>query len=238
MPRHPSEEELLRVAAGGVLGPVSPATSTHLRPGCPRCDRRVAQYRAVVASLRAPSLAAVPEPWRNEAQAWLRAREEVFRAAAPQPKRKPGRAVAAAAAALAALPGDAASALSGAVARAREELRAALVLDTASGALLPGVRGVPVATERQILFESPAGQIHLRIESPRPGRFELQGQFLPERAFDCKGASVRVQAGGREITRRLSVNGEFRIAGLAPGEIRLRVDGPGVALACDPLELG
>jgi hypothetical protein len=216
--KHPSDEQLLKRLMDGEAA-VDAMTAKHLAEACSRCDQRMRQFGSVLESLRAGTLADVPEAWTTRALAWLREQGE---SAGAKGSRR-GRGVASAV---------------GALRRAIEEVRAALALDTAAGAVLSGVRGVAAASERQILLESPAGQVILRVTPTATGRFEVQGQFLCERAdFDAGKARVVLSGSGKETVRRMSANGEFRFTAVPPGTVQVRVEGETLRVTTDPVGL-
>lgn len=225
---HPSDEELVARLIEGESS-VASAAGRHLTAGCSRCEERMRQLRAVLDSLRAGALEDAPAHCTARALAWLReqgAAVSASYAAAKSPLAPPRRAA-----------GTIAS-VGNRVRRAVEEMRATVALDSAASALFAGVRGGTAASERQLLLESPAGQIVLRVVPGARGRVEVQGQFLCESAsFDVGRARAVLNAAGKETVRRLTAHGQFRFTGVVPGTIQVRIEGESLRVIGDPIEI-
>jgi len=224
--RHPSDEELLRAHLSGVGDRAAGRARMHLDSGCRRCARRSEELAKILAVLSAPKMPEIPEHLLERARKWIEEHERL--AARPRLGRAP---------------------------RARlrekiEEFRATLVLDSASVPLLAGVRSAHPTGERQLLFESRAGQVHLRIEARDPASFSLRGQFLPAgEKMSLEGARALVErdpaetrAAGEGRTssarvRRLSPAGEFEFRRVRGEEVRLAIEWRGGRLALGPFRL-
>lgn len=212
---HPSDEILWRSAWEPAPDPLLAA---HLDGGCERCAGRLAELRELAQTLRADALAEVPPGWSERALSWIR--DQLATAATADTSRVPHESLAAK------------------IRRAVEEIRAAIILDSAAGALLPGVRGGAATLDRQVLCESSAGQILLKIAVRRDGRSDLQGQFVPAGAsVDPALDQVVLRSAAEEIPGRLSPHGEFRFENLPPGTIRVRIERVDFSLLTDPVEL-
>ena len=219
MRKHPPDTEIVRAALADAREAVTPTTRAHLDAGCERCRKRLEELSAVIAALGAPALADAPAAIVARASAWLASQA----AAAGAPAGAPAGAV---------------------VGRARrrlmqalEEVRAVLVLDTAPGATLAGIRGAADAHGRRLLYESPVGNLHLQIEPLSAGRIAIHGQFLPASA-DPDPASGRAVLGTSHpgVVCRLSDAGEFHFDDEAAGEVRLQIEWGGRRIVIDPVD--
>jgi hypothetical protein len=212
---HPSDEVLWRSAWEPSPDPLLAA---HLDGGCERCAGRLAEVRELAQTLRAGALAEVPPGWSERALSWIRDRLAAEATTETSSSPRDSRAVA--------------------IRRVIEEIRAAIILDSAAGALLPGVRSGVSTLDRQVLCESSAGQILLKIAVRSDGRFDLQGQFVPGGvAVDASLDRVVLRSGAEEIPGRLSPHGEFRFESLPPGTIRVRIERAEFSVLTDPVEL-
>jgi len=121
--------------------------------------------------------------------------------------------------------------------QALEKVRAVLVLDTAPGTLLAGIRGPADTRGRRLLYESPAGDLHLEIEPLAGGRIAIQGQFLPASPDPdpASGRAVLAHA-PRAGVCPLSSAGEFHFDNQAAGEIRLQIEWGGRRIVIDPVD--
>jgi hypothetical protein len=222
MVRHASDEDLMRLslaAAGKALDEVPAAdVRAHLDTGCPRCRRRLEQVSILIAAMAEPPLREVPAALLARAAAWLETQESAH-AAAPKAART--------------------GTMARNIARAWEEVRATLVFDSAPGALLAGIRGEAATGERQLLYESPSGSVHLRIESGTGGVTALRGQFLPaDQTAGFADARVLLSETEHEQTCRLSPTGEFYFDRVREGELRLTLEWASQRVVLDPLALG
>ncbi len=211
MRKHPSDSEIIRAALARGDEPAARATREHLEAGCARCRRRMEEMAAVIAALAAPPLAQAPDEVVAKASAWLS--EQARTAAARGPLDQAGRRIR----------------------QALEEVRAVLVLDTAPGAALAGIRGPADARGRRLLYESPAGSLHLAIEPVSAGRIAIQGQFLPSSADPGPSTGQAVLARTpRPGVCPLSESGEFHFDDEAAGEVRLQIEWGGRRIVIDP----
>ncbi len=214
MRKHPSDAEIVRAAMAGADETVTASTRAHLDAGCERCRKRLEELSAVIAALRAPALADAPAAAVAKAAAWLASQTAAAGAPAGAVVRRARRRLM----------------------QALEEVRAVLVLDTAPGAALAGIRGAADGHGRSLLYESPAGNLHLQIEPLPAGRIAIQGQFLPASA-DPSPASGRAVLGtdpGAGVCR-LSNAGEFHFDDEAAGEVHLQIEWGGRRIVIDPV---
>lgn len=215
MNRHPSDETLLQHCES-VNSPVAEQVRSHLETGCERCSERIAGMRQVLAALRSAPLMVAPDALVAAALEAIREREGAI-----SPRVEKGIA-------------------SRARSKARELLetvRLGLVLDTAAGMAMQGIRGAATSELRQLLFESSEGTLHLQIDL-HPGAYSLVGQFAPLNAVGRpERGSVVVEWEGGSLQGRLSDTGEFRLDGIASGRVRVRIERDGRAYVSDPIDL-
>jgi len=233
MENHPTENELVLLCLAASAQPASPETRSHIKAGCPQCDERVNELRAVLATLAAPALSEVPGVMFQAALDWVSEQERAFAHDAP------ADVVHAAARRRPATSGVTGAALDAVEAAARflDKIRAVLVLDSHAGMVLQGVRGSATANARQLLYESPAGSIHLLVEPAGVESLTVQGQFLPaDGSSPANGARVVMEMGDRETSVLLSSTGEFRFDGVPPGTIRLSLESGALRVVLDPLD--
>ncbi len=113
-----------------------------------------------------------------------------------------------------------------------------LALDSRATAGLPGIRGTTELQPRQLLFESPHGNVHLRIEDGSGRKVQILGQFLPASGGTGKlVANAHLEQDGRTITRKLSPHGEFQFRAVTPSEVRIRIEWNDLVLTLGPLDL-
>jgi hypothetical protein len=212
MNRHPSDEDLLEFC-DSTDATVGEQVRRHLESGCDRCTGRIGSMREILAALRVPPLAVAPEAFVRTAL------ERIAEERRLQPRRTP------------------VGALKEGVRRVLEEIRLGVVLDTAAGAAMQGIRGSATSDLRQLLFESPQGNLHLRIEGGS-GSHSLIGQLVPLGTPDRLGRGVvRVEWETGSLRGRLSEAGEFHVEGVPAGTIRVRIEWDDRALVTDRIDL-
>lgn len=212
MNRHPSDETLLDYCESAAL-PSAEQVRRHLESHCDRCADRIASIRQILEALRVPPLAVAPEALVRTALdriAELQGRTE-----------KRG---------ILGVAKDTAR-------RVLEEIRLGLVLDSSVGAAMQGIRGATTGDLRQLLFESPHGNLHLQIESGS-GAHAVMGQLIPaEGDQSLTGGVVLIEREAGSLSGRLSKAGEFRIDRVPAGTVRIRIEWGGRALVTDPIDL-
>jgi hypothetical protein len=223
MNRHPSDETLLRHCESAD-SPAAEQVRRHLEAGCERCSDRIAGMRQILAALRSTQLTIAPGALVRAALEAITERERLISQSVATPvESRAGKKV-----------GDRVKA------KARElleEIRLGLVLDTAAGMVMQGIRGSATSELRQLLFESPLGTLHVQIET-HPGSFSLVGQFVILTPPDRPGrTSVLVERDGGSLRGRLSDTGEFRLDGIASGRVRVRIEWDGRAFVSDSIDL-
>jgi hypothetical protein len=212
MNRHPSDENLLEYCESAEA-PAAEQVRRHLETGCARCSERVASSREILAALRVSPLSVAPEAFVRSALEKIAALRQ-------------GQA-----------PRTAIGAVKEKVRRVLEEVRLGLVLDTAIGASMQGIRGSAVSEHRQLMFESPLGNLHLQVEAGS-GSYTVIGQLVPSNPADrLRGGVVRVEVQRGSPRGRLSETGEFRIEGVPGGTVRIRIAWAGRELVSDPIDL-
>jgi hypothetical protein len=233
MENHPTENEIILLCLAAAAEPASPETRSHIETGCPKCDERVNELRAVLATLAAPALCEVPGVMFQAALDWVSGQERACAQGAPADavrsvvRRRP---------ATSGVTGGTLGAL-GAAARFLDKIRAVLVLDSHAGMVLQGVRGLATANARQLLYESAAGSIHLLVEPAGVESLTVQGQFLPaDESSPASGARAVMDVGDRETSVHLSSTGEFRFDGVPRGTIRLSLENGVSRVVLDPIE--
>ncbi|MDM7915537.1 MAG: hypothetical protein QUU85_09785 [Candidatus Eisenbacteria bacterium] len=114
-----------------------------------------------------------------------------------------------------------------------------LALDSRLAAALPGIRGTTALQPRQLLFESEAGNLHLRIEPEASKKLQIFGQFLPANVTPAEPISgtVTLESDGRETTRKLTPHGEFQFRAVKPSEVRIKIGWNDLVLSLGPLDL-
>lgn len=200
MPRHSNSESLVRWIEAEQQGiPIDPADRRHIEEqACGLCRDRLEATRAVYLAFQAPALASPPAAWRERAL-------ETLLAEGAQASTK--------------------SVLAKTMKKAIEEVRAALMLDTHAGALLPGIRGAMTAGARQILFEASTVRVHLRIDEATPGRYLVDGQVVPEVGFEgLESGRATLRCGKKTLRAPLSTRGEFTFKDTPPGPASLRIE--------------
>jgi len=175
---------------------------------------QLAQYRAVLDLLQSQDMAQAPDTWIDTAMATIRQLDGAATEKSGWVERTK----------------DAIAAGSGAL----EDVWATLVLDSYAGAALPGIRGNATMQPRQLMYESPYGTIHLQIESQPDGHSDVFGQFLPTDGLIETGTEVSLLSGE---TSRPNEMGEFRFAGVDPGDLYLRLAHGDILIQLEPIHL-
>ncbi len=218
MRSHPSDEELIHICLDRGL-PASDAARRHVDSGCRRCRERLAELRRIAEVFSATPLSDVPEHLAAWAREWIAEQERKQPGARRAPNLRPAR--------------------GRRVVDALEEIRAVLVFDTAGGAVLQGVRGGGDPHARQLLYESPGGNLHLQVTPLESGRYTLRGQFLPAGPEPApeSGRAILVRT-ARGNPRRLSETGGFEFDKVPSGRIQVQIEWGGRRVFTDPLNLG
>jgi hypothetical protein len=233
MENHPTEDELVLLCLASSAEPASPETRSHLDKGCPKCEERVNELRAVFATLAVPALSEVPRVMLQAALDWVSEQERALAKGAPAEVIQPGAQVRPASSIAVGLAQGAVEAAAGLFAK----IRAVLVLDSHSGMALQGVRGPAAVNARQLLYEFPAGSILLIVAPAGAESLTVQGQFLPaDGASPANGARAIMEVGDRETSASLSPTGEFRFDGVPPGAFRLSLENGASRVLLDPFE--
>ena len=212
MDRHPSDEALL----GFCEAPETPAAERvrrHIGTGCDRCGTRIAALREILTALRTSPLAPAPEVLVAKALATIRGLPR-----GAKPKTTLGT-------------------IQEKVRQVLEEVRLGLVLDTAAGVPMVGIRGAVVSGSRQMLFESAAASLHLQVLAGSGG-CSITGQLVPvDRGAELLTGTVLVEGEWGSARGWLSPEGEFHLGGIPAGQARVRIDWDGRALITDPVAL-
>ncbi|MBU1699568.1 MAG: hypothetical protein KJ970_20775 [Candidatus Eisenbacteria bacterium] len=216
MPEHLSDEEIIRLCLQTSEGDApGREEARHLQSGCVDCGRRFAQIQTILESLAAGPLAEVPERLMARAREWIEDQERSFHKHA------------------------ASHALKRRLAKELEVIRAALVMDGSPGSLLAGVRGTSSTTSRHLLFESPAGSVHVMIESAPEETSLIRGQFLPAGAAAPAAGAQAVLVEGQDQDAAclcpLSPAGEFIFRGVGGPDIHLAIEWAECQVVLDPI---
>lgn len=209
MARHPSDEDLL-AACEAASGTILPGVAAHLAQGCTRCEERLEQYRAVLASLRTPPLDIAPEEL-------IRAALERLREAASsanRPRREGSR-----------------------IAAALRDVSMRLALDTRLTPATTGLRGAAAAA-RRVIYDAPEASLHLEVRPTARGRNDLLGQIVSQLdSLDPAGARIHIDRARRHTSVTAQATGEFHLAGIPDGPIEIRIECGDRILRAGPLEL-
>lgn len=219
MQSHPTHDEILGLCHAQVFGAAAtPEVVTHVDQ-CERCQGDSREIVALLQALRAPALVEVPDAWYATALRTIERLEAEHRPANLGDRVRSG------------------------IEHARERVRqfiqeveAGLVLDSHAGALLHGIRGNATAAPRQLLFESPLGQILLQVDTIGK-RHDLRGQFLPASGEIGDDARATLSVDGKAFETVISPTGEFLLTQLPSGLARLRVEAAGCAITLAPMQL-
>jgi hypothetical protein len=217
--KHPSDEALLALALGTEDGSRGEATRRHMDGGCAVCARKVREYGRVMEAIRAPTGEDPPPAWQEEAIAWIHEAVATERRPADEVPSPFGRAARTAKDAV-------------------REFLAVLTLDTGMAPVPAGIRGSAASKPRQLMYRSPAGNVHVQItwSGARP---TIVGQFVhaPE-APSGPGRAV-IEAGGRRMTQPLSADGGFAFRPLPKSArpIRLTVESAAGAVVVEALPI-
>ena len=233
MPKHLSDEDLIRLHLRIDDERVSREAREHLEAGCVRCRRRLEQLAEIVGVFSSGSLPEVPERVMARASQWLEQQEAKARASQPRPS------------------------FTRRVARHLEEIRAALVMDSAAGGVLVGVRAATQGRERQLLFESEAASVHVLVTSEASGSHLVLGQLLPAdgeeeiqkgralleemaaavQAGERATGKAKPATGGKARMSTISPSGEFSFKGIVAPDIRLTLEWGERRMILDPIRL-
>ncbi|MFN8546537.1 MAG: hypothetical protein U0527_00825 [Candidatus Eisenbacteria bacterium] len=219
MQSHPTHDEILGLCQAQIVGAApKPEVVTHVER-CDRCQSDSREISTVLQALRSPTLIDVPDAWYATALRTLERLEAEHRPASLADRVKSG------------------------IGQARERVRqfiqeveAGLVLDSHAGALMPGIRGNATAAPRQLLFESPLGQILLQVDTTGK-RHDVRGQFLPASGEIGDDALATLTLDGKTFETKISATGEFLLTQLPSGLARLRVEAAGCAITLAPMHL-
>lgn len=217
-------------------GPADDAGLEDLRAhllACPPCARRFSGLRELVRAAREWSLVEAPDSWVESAMARVRELlDDGTHAGAVTPSNDPPKAGQANA-------GERIRRAARNFVDQVETVWARIVLDSASSAPLPGIRGGTTLLPRQLMYESTLGTIHLQIESKKPRHLEIVGQFLPVAgALGSDPERVVLEDGTHRVSRKLQASGEFHFRSVRPGPVRLRFEMGSKVVELEPLQLG
>jgi len=116
-------------------------------------------------------------------------------------------------------------------------LQAALVYDTKTQPLAPGVRAA-VQRGRRILYTAEATELILQpTPEPRPDHVRLMGQVLDD-GMPVDGAAVRLSGESTALHRATDDEGDFRVGGLRVGSYDLDIETATRQISVDQLDLG
>lgn len=227
MADHLTEEQIIRLCLARDDDPSDQEARLHLDAGCPACQARMRQYETVVSALMAPRHQELPPEILDKARAWIAQQEAAGRSPHGDAARGSHGAPRTGAPSLL----DPRTGIRAAGEKAAGKIReigASLVLDTLAGAVLPGVRGTLEPSNRHLLFESEAGNVHVLLDTVRHDDRKLQGQFVPlaEEELSSGGvAELRIE--GRALRVDLSASGEFHFSGLPRGSLEIILEAGG-----------
>lgn len=217
MSRHPSDESLW-THLDPALEPDDEVVR-HLEAGCPRCEVRLTDYRAMRRLLDTPPLPPVPEAWARAARKALQARLEVDARSRSGPVTG----------------SEAPPSLGDRVRDTVRTLQAALTLDTIDPGALAGIRSAG-AGPRTLLFECDAGEVYLQLH-PRGERIEVRGQAMLADDLPLEEGRVILERDGRAVRRKLDAAGAFVLPLLDRGRpVSLRLSLPALEVVLDPFD--
>ena len=228
MKQHPTDTELVAfceaetpAGAETSVSSESAAVQQHLAE-CTACEDRVRSLRALFRASREWTLVDTPEQWIEVAVARVR---ELL-ADAPDAPRSDSL-------------GERIREAARSFASDVQTVVAHLVLDSAQGAHLQGIRGGTALVPRQLMYESSLGTIHLQIEPKKPRQLEILGQFLPTAGtLGSDPDRVVLDDGTHRVSRKLPASGEFHFRSVRPGPVRLRFEMGNQVVELEPIQLG